>query len=112
MHLLRNLSIKHKLQAITMSTVAAALLLASAALLASQTIGLRNSMKAGLQMLAGMIGENSTAALSFGDTISARELLQDGAGNFQFPLDRLIRIGRRPDGDLLPLFDAPQFLSE
>jgi signal transduction histidine kinase/CheY-like chemotaxis protein len=76
MPLLRNLSIKHKLQAIIMSTVVAALLLASAALLASQVIGLRNSMKAGLQMLAGMIGENSTAALSFGDSFSSRELLQ------------------------------------
>jgi signal transduction histidine kinase/CheY-like chemotaxis protein len=76
MPLLRNLSIKHKLQAIIMSTVVAALLLASAALLASQAIGLRTSMKAGLRTLAGMIGENSTAALSFGDPISAGELLQ------------------------------------
>ena len=76
MPLPRNLSIKRKLQGIIMSTVVAALLLASAAHLVSETIGLRTSMKARLQMLAGMLGENSTAALSFGDTISAHELLQ------------------------------------
>ncbi|HXB73010.1 MAG TPA: ATP-binding protein [Candidatus Acidoferrales bacterium] len=76
MHRLRNLSIKHKLQAIIMSTVVAALLVASAAQLVSEAFGLRDSMKAGSHMLAGMIGENSTAALSFGDRNSAYELLQ------------------------------------
>ena len=59
-----------------MSTVVAALLLASAAQLAFETYRLRGSMKAELQMLAGMIGENSTAALSFGDPDAALELLQ------------------------------------
>jgi len=74
--MLGNLSIRHKLQAIIMSTVVAALLLASAAQLAFETYRLRGSMKAELQMLAGMIGENSTAALSFGDPDAALELLQ------------------------------------
>src|SRR5450432_261169 len=76
MPILGNLSIRHKLQAIIMSTVVAALLLASAAQLAFETYRLRGSMKAELQMLAGMIGENSTAALSFGDPDAALELLQ------------------------------------
>ena len=69
-------SVKWKLQAIIMSTVVAALLLAFSAELVSETIELRNSMKAELQMLARIIGENSTAALSFGDRNSASELLQ------------------------------------
>ena len=70
------LSIKWKLQAIIMSTVVAALLLAFSVQLASETVGLRRSMKTELQMLARIIGENSTAALSFGDRNSASELLQ------------------------------------
>src|SRR5471030_1574338 len=63
----RKLSVKRKLQAIIMSTVIAALLLSCGALLVSQAVGLRGSMKANLQILARMIVENSTAALSFED---------------------------------------------
>jgi signal transduction histidine kinase/CheY-like chemotaxis protein len=72
----RNLSVKHKLQAIIMSTVIAALLISCGALLASQAVGLRSSMKANLEILARMLAENSTAALSFEDRPAARELLQ------------------------------------
>src|SRR5471030_556418 len=72
----RKLSVKRKLQAIIMSTVIAALLLSCGALLVSQAVGLRGSMKANLQILARMIAENSTAALSFEDQPAARELLR------------------------------------
>src|SRR5450432_2748225 len=72
----RKLSVKRKLQAIIMSTVIAALLLSCGALLVSQAVGLRGSMKANLQILARMIAENSTAALSFEDRPAARELLR------------------------------------
>jgi len=72
----RKFSVKRKLQAIIMSTVIAALLLSCGALLVSQAVGLRGSMKANLQILARMIAENSTAALSFEDRPAARELLR------------------------------------
>jgi signal transduction histidine kinase/CheY-like chemotaxis protein len=76
MLLLRNCSLERKLQAIIMSTVIAALLLACAAQLASETVSQRDAMKTDMHLLARMIGENSTAALSFGDQKSAFELLQ------------------------------------
>jgi uncharacterized membrane protein affecting hemolysin expression len=72
----RKLSVKRKLQAIIMSTVVAALLLSCGALLAYQAVGLRDSMGANLRILARMLAENSTAALSFEDDPAARELLR------------------------------------
>ena len=73
---LRKLSIKRKLQAIIMLTVAAVLLLVCGALLASTFLSMRAAMKSQLELLVRMIGQNSTAALSFDDPGSARELLQ------------------------------------
>jgi two-component system, sensor histidine kinase len=72
----RKLSVKWKLQAIIMSTVIAALLLSSGVLLAYEAVGLRNSMRADLRILARMLAENSTAALSFEDPAAAQELLR------------------------------------
>ena len=76
MELLRKLSLKRKLQAIIMLTVAAALVLACGAILTYDIAGLRSSMRSDFELLAEMVGENSTAALSFSDQRSARELLQ------------------------------------
>ncbi|MBZ5728478.1 MAG: response regulator [Acidobacteriia bacterium] len=76
MRLLGKLSIKHKLQAIMMVTVAAALLLAGAVLLVYEIAGVRSSMKDELEVVAGTMGANSTAALIFRDQRSAAELLQ------------------------------------
>jgi signal transduction histidine kinase/CheY-like chemotaxis protein len=73
---LSRLSIKHKLQGIIMLTVTAALLLVCSVLLASSLIATRGAMKGELELLARMIGQNSTAALSFNDHESAQELLQ------------------------------------
>src|SRR5437667_11051695 len=76
MGLLRKLSLKQKLQAIIMMTVAAALLLASAVLLTNEFVRLPESMDGNLRLLAEIIGEHSTAALTFGDEKAANELLQ------------------------------------
>ncbi|HEV3201680.1 MAG TPA: response regulator [Bryobacteraceae bacterium] len=73
---LRKLSIKHKLQGIIMLTVTAALLLVCGVLFASSLIGMRSNMSGELELLARMVGQNSTAALSFNDHESARDLLQ------------------------------------
>ena len=59
-----------------MLTVAAALLLASGFLLASGVLEVRKAMRDELVILAGMIGENSTAALTFDDSESATGLLR------------------------------------
>ena len=74
--LMRRFSIGQKLQAIIMLTVGLALVLACCVLLGGEIGHLRNSMKTAAGILAEMIGENSTAALSFNDRIGAAELLQ------------------------------------
>ena len=73
---LRHLSIKHKLQGIIMLTVSAALVLVCGLLLASSLIVTRSAMKSELELLTRMVGQNSTAALSFNDYDSARDLLR------------------------------------
>jgi len=73
---LGQLSIKQKLQGIIMLTVATALAVACSALLVDEAVTVRAAMKSRLQLLAGMIAANSTAALSFHDAGSAKELLQ------------------------------------
>jgi signal transduction histidine kinase/CheY-like chemotaxis protein len=71
----RNLPIKHKLQRIIMVTVAIALVLACAAILAYDQVASRNSLSNDLGVLAEVFGSNSTAALSFSDQKAAQELL-------------------------------------
>jgi signal transduction histidine kinase/CheY-like chemotaxis protein len=73
---LRRLSIRNKLQAIIMVSVAAALVLACGALSAFAIAAMRDSIRSGVGILAQVIGENSTAALSFNDAGAAAELLQ------------------------------------
>jgi len=73
---MRRLSIGRKLQAIIMLTVGVALVLACGALLGRDVSLLRNSMKRSAGILAEMIGDNSTGALSFNDPGGAAELLQ------------------------------------
>jgi signal transduction histidine kinase/ActR/RegA family two-component response regulator len=69
------LSLKQRLQGIIMLTVVLALLLVNAAFLTVSYLHSRNSMRADLQVLAELIAENSSAALSFNDAKAARELL-------------------------------------
>src|SRR3984957_20659809 len=70
-----DLSIRQKLQTIVMVTSAVALLVASIAFtLYDRSTFLRAKMQ-DLSATATMIGSNSTAALSFGDAKSAREIL-------------------------------------
>lgn len=69
------LSIKQKLRLIIMVTVATALILACAAVLAYDFLAFRNSMRNDLGVLAEIFGSNSTAALSFGDQNATEEIL-------------------------------------
>ncbi len=71
----RDLPIRHKLRLIVMATVGAALIVACGAVLVYDYYTLRDSLRRDLGVLAEMTGDNSTAALSFGDGKTARELL-------------------------------------
>jgi signal transduction histidine kinase/CheY-like chemotaxis protein len=71
----RNLPLRHKLRLVIMVTVTAALLCACAAVLVWDRIAARASMLNELDVMAEMLGANSTAALSFDDPGAGRELL-------------------------------------
>jgi two-component system, sensor histidine kinase and response regulator len=71
----RDLPIRHKLRLIVMTTVGAALIVACGAVLVYDYYTLRDSLRRDLGVLAEMTGDNSTAALSFGDGKTAGELL-------------------------------------
>ena len=76
MRWLNSLSLKHKLQWIIMATVATSLLLVWGLMFVWNLANLRAAIQEQLQVLAEMIGQNSIAALSFGDQDSAHQLLQ------------------------------------
>ncbi len=71
----RDLPIRHKLRLIVMLTVGAALTIACAAILMSYYYMQRDSLRRDLTVLAEITGDNSTAALSFGDRKTAQELV-------------------------------------
>ncbi|NVM21790.1 MAG: response regulator [Desulfobacterales bacterium] len=71
----RDISIRHKLQAIIMLTSTIVLLLASGVFVTNALITFRRSMIENLSTLAEVIGTNSTASLVFDDQNSAIETL-------------------------------------
>ncbi len=71
----RDLPIRYKLRLIVMLTVGAALTVACGAILMSHYYIQRDSLRRDLSVLAEITGDNSTAALSFGDRKTAEELL-------------------------------------
>jgi two-component system, sensor histidine kinase and response regulator len=71
----RNLAIKHKLRIIIMFTVWAAVLLAVALAGSYSQIMARRAMRTNAEVLAGIVGSNSAAALIFRDRRAAEELL-------------------------------------
>ena len=70
-----DLSIRQKLQTIVMATSAAALLVASVVFALFDRSTFLRAKTQDLSAAAKMVGSNSTAALSFGDAQSAREIL-------------------------------------
>lgn len=73
---LRNLPIKRKLTFITMLTCCLALLLACLAFAVYEQVTFRATMVSDLSSTARIIGDNSSAALSFNDPASAEQTLQ------------------------------------
>jgi two-component system, sensor histidine kinase and response regulator len=71
----RNLKVKHKLLIIIMFTAGVALWLACGAILTYDQVSKRSEMRGNLEVLAEIIGLNSTAALTFRDPRAAEEAL-------------------------------------
>src|SRR5580658_7194179 len=71
----RNLAVKHKLRLIILFAVVAALVPACIAVVTYDQIAARVAMRNDLDVLAEMVGSNSTAAVTFGDQRAAEELL-------------------------------------
>ena len=72
---MRTFSIKQKLMLITMASSAAALLLVAAAFLTYEYVTFGEAMKQDMSILAEIIGNRSTAALTFDDKAAAAESL-------------------------------------
>lgn len=79
----RDMSIKQKLMLLMMLTSSAALLLACLAFVTYELVTMRRQMARELSALAGIIADNSTAALSFKDRKSAEETLSTLAAKEQ-----------------------------
>jgi two-component system sensor histidine kinase/response regulator len=92
----RNLNVRHKLRLIIMSTVTGALLCACAAILVYDRIAARASMRNDLDVMAEMLGANSTAALSFDDAQVGTEILSSLRVKRQIVAARIISAGGRP----------------
>ena len=73
---MRAFSIKQKLMFITLTSSAAALLLVAAAFLTYEYITFGKAMKQDMSILAEIIGDRSTAALTFDDKLAAAESLR------------------------------------
>ncbi len=68
-------SIKRKLTVIIMLTCSVALVVACAAILIFEHVGTRQILKHNTEVMANVIGANSSAALSFKDKSAAKETL-------------------------------------
>lgn len=96
-------SIKHKLMAIVMATSAAVLILASLAFIVNEALMFRRQMHQELTALAGIIGLNTTAAITFGDRNSATKTLE-GLGARQYIISAYIFT---QDGEVFAKYIAP-----
>src|SRR6202011_990624 len=76
MHVLRDMPIRRKLIFITLLTSGVALLLACVAFLAYEMVVFRTGMVDELSSTAAMIADNSSAALTFNDPVSAAQTLK------------------------------------
>ena len=70
-----SLRLRHKLTLITMLTSVVALVLACAAFLGYEMLTFKRTLTRDLAMLGDVIGDNSTAALTFGDNEAAKGVL-------------------------------------
>ena len=113
----RNLGVKHKLKLIILFAVMAALIPASVAVITYDQIAARRDMRNDLDVLAEMVGANSTAAVTFGRSRqrprhcsrgrkSEESTFATAGDSMQRTVNRLQAIGGRPiRTPLCPFFD-------
>ena len=94
-----NYSIRAKLTVIVMATTCVSLLLALLSMGFIDALNYRNQMKKDAVSLATMVANNSTAALSFGDAKSAREILDSLRGDAQVGSATLLDADGKPMAD-------------
>jgi two-component system sensor histidine kinase/response regulator len=92
----RNLGVRHKLRLLIMVTVTAALLCACAAVLIYDRVAARDSMQNDLEVMAEMLGANSTAALTFDDATAGEEILSSLRAKRQIVAAKLLTAGGLP----------------
>jgi hypothetical protein len=95
----RNLNVKHKLRLMIMVTVTLALLCTCAALLTYDRAAARRSMRNDLEVMAEMLGNSSTAALTFGDSLAGNEILSSLRAKRQIVAAKILTAGGRPLGE-------------
>jgi signal transduction histidine kinase len=96
----RNLSLARKVIAVIMGVTSAALVLAGVSLVAYDRSAARNTLARDIGVLADVVGETSTAAVSFDDSSGALETLHAVAVNKNVRLAAIIK-----DGAVFARFD-------
>ena len=96
----RDLSLAHKVVAVTMGVTSTALLLACFALVEYDTSTARTNLTRDISMLADVVGTTSTAAVSFSDAKGATETLDAVAVNKNVRMAAIFR-----DGAVFARFD-------
>src|SRR6202521_5855773 len=96
----RDLSLAHKVVAVTMGVTSTALLLACFALVAYDSSTARTNLRRDIGMLADVVGTTSTAAVSFSDAKGATETLHAVAANKSVRMAAIFR-----DGAIFTRFD-------
>ena len=91
----KNLSVRLKLRLMIMTSVTAALLCACAAVLLYDRYATREQMRNDLEVMAEMVGANSTAALSFDDANDGAEVLSSLSVKHQIVAARILTAGGR-----------------
>jgi signal transduction histidine kinase/CheY-like chemotaxis protein/HPt (histidine-containing phosphotransfer) domain-containing protein len=92
----RNLNVRHKLRLIIMTSVTAALLCACAAVILYDRISARQTMRSDLEVMAQIMGANSTAALSFEDARVGTEILSSLRVKRQIVAARILTATGKP----------------
>src|ERR1700752_4306291 len=82
---LRNIPIKRKLMLVILLTSGFAILVMGSALIIYELGTFRRALTANIEVLAQIIGSNSTAALAFDDRENANEILRALAAENQIP---------------------------
>ena len=92
----RNLAVRHKLRLVIMTAVTAALVCACAAVLTYDRFAAREAMRSDLEVMAEMLGGNSTAALTFEDAQDGKEILSALRAKRQIVAAQILNAGGRP----------------